>query len=192
MQNLNICIDIDGTITDPYYWLEDANRYFNLNVKCSEVNDYNIEKVLNVTRNDYLKFYEEKKYKIHKYEKLREDVKGVLDILYTNNNIYFVTARDKSLTFLTIQYLQNHKIPYDDVFVLGDSNKVPAAKSLNCNIFIEDSYENAAMLSSSNFKVLLLDTNYNKGILPENVTRVSDWNEIYSIITKLSQSEQVI
>lgn len=28
MNNLNICIDIDGTITEPYYWLEISNKYF--------------------------------------------------------------------------------------------------------------------------------------------------------------------
>lgn len=28
MNNLNICIDIDGTITEPYYWLDISNKSF--------------------------------------------------------------------------------------------------------------------------------------------------------------------
>ncbi len=38
MKNLNICIDIDGTITDPYYWLNITNKYFNKNI--TEEADY--------------------------------------------------------------------------------------------------------------------------------------------------------
>ena len=54
MKNLNICIDIDGTITDPYYWLSYANNYFNSNISESQITSYDISKVLNVDRNDYL------------------------------------------------------------------------------------------------------------------------------------------
>ena len=32
MKKFNICIDIDGTITDAYYWLEPCNRYFMKNI----------------------------------------------------------------------------------------------------------------------------------------------------------------
>ena len=29
MKRLNICIDIDGTMTDPYYFMPYFNKYFN-------------------------------------------------------------------------------------------------------------------------------------------------------------------
>ena len=51
---LNICIDIDGTITEPYYWLELANEYFGKNIKPYEVTKYEIHEVLNMPREDYL------------------------------------------------------------------------------------------------------------------------------------------
>lgn len=192
MRKLNICIDIDGTITDPYYWLDYANNYFNLNVTENEVTDYNIAKVLNIEEYEYEKFYEENKFLMHSEEKLRENAKDVLDILYLFNNIYFVTARDKSLELLTNRYLKHYKIPFDDVFVLGTHHKVPAAQKLNCHIFIEDSYNNAIELSNNGFKVLLLDTNYNKLPLNNNIIRVYDWNEILEIISKISNREIVI
>lgn len=192
MKKLNICIDIDGTITDPYYWLESANSYFNLNVKKEQVTEYSIANVLKIPEEAYDKFYEEKKYELHREEKLREDAKEILDILYEENNIYFVTARDKSLELLSIQYLKNHKIPYDEVFVLGTAYKVPAATKLQSDIFIEDSYDNALQLSSSGFKVLLLDTYYNRLPLNSNITRVNDWSDIYKIISDLTEKEEVI
>lgn len=150
MKNLNICIDIDGTITEPYYWLDAANKYFNINVSKDSINKYDIAECLDVDRDDYNLFYEKNKFSIHSNEKLRSDVKPILDSLYQNNNLYFVTARDKSLELLSNQYLIKHEIPHDGVFVLGSYNKVPTAEKLNCDIFIEDSYENAMLLSKHN------------------------------------------
>jgi uncharacterized HAD superfamily protein len=37
MKNLNICIDIDGTITEAYYWLDLCNQYFNKKIEKKEV-----------------------------------------------------------------------------------------------------------------------------------------------------------
>ena len=192
MNCLNICIDIDGTITEPYYWLDYANKYFNLKCKEEQITQYDIAKTLSVSRSDYNDFYEKMKYEIHTKEKLRSDVRNVLDIISLNNNIYFVTARDKSLELLTARYLQRHSIPYDELFILESCNKVPLAKYLECDIFIEDSYNNAKDLSENGFKVLLLDTNYNRKPLNSNVTRVNDWTEIFQILNALSKKEEVI
>lgn len=185
MKNLNICIDIDGTITDAYYWLDLCNEYFNKNITEEEVTEYYIHKVLGVTEEDYTKFYEKYKIKLHSEQKIRQDAKVFIEKLNRLHNIYFVTARDKSLTMLTHSYLRKNEIPYDDLFVLGSHYKVDTARELNCSIFIEDNYDNAIQLSSSGFKVILIDTNYNKGPLNENILRVYDWNEIYEIIDKL-------
>lgn len=192
MKKLNICIDIDGTITNPYYWLSYANKYFNLNISEEEVTSYEIAKVLNVEISDYLRFYDELKFEMHSEEELREEVKDILDILYEQNYIHFVTAREKSLELLTNRYLKQHNIPFDDVFVLGDTNKTPTAIFLDCDIFIEDSYDNAIQLSKDGFKVLLIDTNYNRLPLNDNIIRVYDWNDILEIINKISKEKEVI
>lgn len=189
MKYLNICIDIDGTITDPYYWLSYANSYFNSNISESEVTSYDITKVLNISENDYLKFYEKYKFKIHSKQELRTDVKYALNRLYELNNIYFITARDKSLELLTFQYLKKYKIPFDKLFVLGTHNKVPKATELNSDIFIEDSYDNAILLSNNGFKVILLDTNYNRFPLNDNIIRTSNWTEILQIITEIAKNK---
>ena len=192
MKNLNICIDIDGTITDPYYWLSYANKYFNSNIHESQVTSYNISKVLNVEESAYLEFYEKFKFEIHTKQILRDKVKDIVDKLYKLNNIYFVTARDKSLELVTFLYLLNHEIPFDEVFILGTHNKVPKAIELNCDIFIEDSYENALDLSNNGFKVILLDTNYNRLPLNSNITRAYSWNEVLEIITEISKEKEAI
>ena len=192
VKKLNICIDIDGTITDPYYWLSYANTYFNSNISESQVTSYDIAKVLNINRSEYIEFYEKFKTKIHSNQELRDDVKVILDKLYESNNIYFVTARDKSLELLTLLYLKNHELQFNEVFVLGTSDKVPTAMDLNCDIFIEDSYDNAVQLSNSGFKVILIDTNYNKLPLNDNIIRAYNWNEIFEIINEILKVKKVI
>ena len=192
MKNLNICIDIDGTITDPYYWLSYANSYFNSNISEDQVISYNISKVLNIEQNDYIEFYEKFKFEIHTTQKLRNDVKEILDELHRFNNLYYVTARDKSLELVTFLYLLNHEIPFDEIFILGTHNKVPKAKDLNCDIFIEDSYDNAIELSNNGFKVILLDTNYNRLPLNHNIIRAHNWMEISKIITEFSIEKEAI
>jgi uncharacterized HAD superfamily protein len=185
MKNLNICIDIDGTITDAYYWLDSCNEYFNTNVTEEQVTEYYIHKVLGVEDKEYQEFYEKNKFNMHSEQKLREDVKSVIKKLSLLHNIYFVTARDKSLTMLTHAYLRKNEIPYDDLFALGSHYKVDKAKELNCSVFIEDNYDNAIQLSNAGFKVLLIDTNYNRKLIGKNILRVYTWNEIYTILNKL-------
>lgn len=185
MKHLNICIDIDGTITDPYYWLNYCNKYFNKNVTTDQVKVYAMHTVMGVTENEIDEFYEKYKYVMHSLQEMRIAAKEIINLLGLYHNIYFVTARDKSLTDTSAEYLRKHKIKYDDLFVLGTHHKVQKAQELNCHIFIEDSYENAIELSEAGFKVLLLDTNYNRKPLNSNITRVYDWIEIFTAINKI-------
>jgi uncharacterized HAD superfamily protein len=93
---------------------------------------------------------------------------------------------------LTHVYLRKNGLPYDGLFVLGSCYKVAKARELNCDLFIEDHYDNALQLSNKGFKVLLLDTAYNRKPLNENIVRVNDWKEIFHIINALSQQNKAI
>lgn len=185
LENLNLCIDIDGTITDPYYWLDSANRYFNKNIKPEEITQYSIDKIMGISREEYIKFYNKNKFVLHDKEEIRKDAGDIICKLSNTSNIYFVTARNKDLEILTYDYLNKHNIYYDDVFLLGSTYKVNIAKRLNCDVFIEDSYENAMQLSQNGIKVFLIDTSYNRYALNKNIIRVFNWNEIYEILEKM-------
>lgn len=193
MKFFNICIDIDGTITDPYFWLDSANAYFEKDLQIEDITQYRIDKVMGVTRKEYLDFYNKKRFQLHSEKQpIREDAKEIIQQLIKTNNIYFVTAREKDMEILTHRYLNKHNIPYDGVFVLGTSYKVDAAASLKCDIFIEDCYENALQLSKNGFKTLLIDTTYNRFPLNKNMTRVFNWNEIYTILRKMLLQKRAI
>lgn len=169
-----------------------ANKYFNKNITEDQVTEYEIHEVLGIERREYEDFYSIYKFKIHSEQKLRDDVKLIINKLSKIHNIYFVTARDKELETLTHLFLRKNEISYNDLFVLGSHYKVNTARELNCSIFIEDNYNNAIQLSTAGFKVLLIDTNYNRKPLNHNIIRVNDWKEIVAIINELSLQTKAV
>lgn len=184
MFRLNLCIDIDGTVTTPYYWLKYANNYFNTNLKYEDITEYEIHKVLGVDEEAYLEFYNNFGKEIHARAKLRSRARRVLCKLSNLHKIYYVTAREKKMTDVTYSWISKKMLPSDGIHIMGSHYKVDKARELNCDIFIEDRYENALELSQAGFKVLLIDCNYNRLPIPKEVTRVKDWDEIYEEIVK--------
>jgi uncharacterized HAD superfamily protein len=192
MKQLNICIDIDGTITDAYYYLELSNKYFKKNIAPEQVTQYSLDKIYEVGEEEFDVFYKQYKFELHKNQQIRPDAKNILDKLAEENNLYFVSARDSSMKLLTIAYLQENGIPYDALYLLGSHYKLEKAKDLNCDFFIEDSYDNALYLAESGFKVILLDTYYNRNSLKENMFRAQNWEEVYNIIAEQAEKQEAV
>jgi uncharacterized HAD superfamily protein len=182
MRILNICIDIDGTITEPYYWLTLANQYFKTQLKPKDITIYEIHKLLGVAECEYNEFYYLFGELLHKEAMIRSGAKEIINKLSDHHLIHFVSARDEKMREVTLEWLDKHQIPMDSITLLGSSEKVHQAETLSCDIFIEDRYENAIQLAQAGFEVLLIDCNYNKGVLPSNVARVRTWLQIDKII----------
>ncbi len=187
MNGLNICIDIDGTTTTAYDWLDRANIYFEKELEAKDVIHYEIHKVLKVPAEDYNSFYQEYKYLIHLENKPRPRAPELISELYKEHTIHFVTAREKSLEYVTRSWLKFNSIDYDSLTLLGSHKKVETARQLQADLFIEDRYENALELSQAGFRVLLMDCNYNRERLPESVTRVYSWSQVYDFIKNLEK-----
>lgn len=187
MEKLNICIDIDGTVTEPYYWLTLANKYFNTNVKPKDITVYEIEGILGITQEAYDRFYDLYGETMHRESAVRPGVKEVISKLHDYHNIHFVTARHERMRNVSLEWMSRHRIPMDSISFLGSHNKINRARELSSDIFIEDRYENAISLSRAGFDVLLIDCSYNKGILPANVKRVGNWSQIFKIISNSPQ-----
>ena len=102
-----------------------------------------------------------------------------------DNNLFFVTARNYSLTQITQDWLKKQQLSQIPLYSLGTDNKLHKANELKCDIFIEDHPNNALNLANGGIKVILIDCNYNKGVEHQNITRVSSWKEIKDVIDKL-------
>ena len=186
MSKLNICIDIDGTITSPYHFIPYLNELYNKDIKEEECNTYDWESLYNVEMDDILhKLHNDC---IHSYEDadIVCGAKNIIEKLKNNHNVYFVTARNNSLETTTLNWLEKQGFSQIEVHLLGSHYKIEKAKELNCDVFIEDSPSNAVELAQAGMKVLLIDTNYNKDAKHENIIRVNNWTEIDSFIQQYS------
>lgn len=189
MTRLNICIDLDGTVTEPDYWLARANAYFDKNVLPHQLTTYDIEKILGIERKAYDRFYSVYGEMIHRESAIRIGASQVINKLYdAYHNIHFVTARDPRMEKVSVEWLERNYIPMDSISLLGRTDKVGKAMELRSDIFIEDSYDNTLQLAQAGFDVLLVDCPYNRGCLPTNVTRVSNWYQIARFIDKRMHS----
>ncbi len=187
MKKLNLCIDIDGTVTEPYYWLDRANRYFDRQLKPEDITAYEIHKMLDIEEDDYHEFYDLYGKLLHRESKARFGASEAIQGLYHRHRIHFVTAREERMRETSIEWLARHQMPMDSISLLGSHYKVEKARELSSDLFIEDCHGNALQLAQAGFEVLLIDCSYNKGPLPQNVTRVKTWSEIRMIADMKAQ-----
>lgn len=178
MKNLNICVDIDGTMTEPYYWLEAANKWFKTSIKPEDVTEYDIHRVLNIKRSEYLDFYSIHGQDLHRLAQPRKDASRVLHDLAKHHNIYYVTAREKKMKSVSLEWFKKHNMPPAPLYLLGSHHKAEQAQMLNCDIFIEDKFENAIELAMARVKVLLIDCTYNRYATILDTERVFNWIDI--------------
>ncbi len=177
MKKLNICVDIDGTMTEPFYWLKAANAWFKTNVQPEDVKEYDIHHVLGIKRRDYLDFYNTMGEALHLNALPRPNASSVLHRLAQHHNIYYVTAREARMENVSKQWFEENGMPEAPLFLLGSHHKSEMAKQLKCDLFIEDRYENALELVMSGTPVLLMDCTYNRFHTILNIERIFDWNE---------------
>lgn len=182
MSNLNICIDIDGTITSPYHFIPYLNDICQKNITEEECITLDWKELYNQDMEDILKKLHNEYIHVYKEAELVENVKETLEELKINNNLYFVTARSEILTDITKEWLIEKGIHNIDVHLLGSDYKIEKAKELNCNLFLEDNPDNAIQIANAGIDVILMDANYNKEINHERITRVKNWNEVKELI----------
>lgn len=178
MNKLNICIDIDGTITNPYHFIPYLNEMYEKNFTEQDCTTYKWEEMYEVDMDDLLAKFHNQYMHSYKEAQVVEGAKDIIGELYRDHNLYFVTARSEILTDITKEWLIENGFSEIDVHLLGSDYKIDKARELSCNIFIEDNPSNAVQLADAGMKVLLIDTNYNKNIDHENITRVNSWADI--------------
>ncbi|MGL5693145.1 MAG: 5' nucleotidase, NT5C type [Peptostreptococcaceae bacterium] len=182
MSNLNICIDIDGTITSPYHFLPYLNNMYNMElteedwitIDWTKLYGDNIEELLSKFHNEYVNAYIE--------AEVVEYAREIIDEIGMNNKLYFVTARNQELTELTTNWLNNKGFSNIEVYLLGSDYKIEKANELKCDIFIEDNPNNAIQIANAGIDVILMDANYNKNVEHERITRVENWTQIKELI----------
>lgn len=182
MIKLNICIDIDGTITNPYHFIPYLNDMYNKKITEDECITHRLEELYEVELDDLLKSFHSEYIHAYSEASVVENAKQVIKELYESHNLYFVTARSEILENITKTWLKDNDLGDIDVHLLGSDYKVKKARELECNIFIEDNPTNAIQLAEEGLTVLLIENNYNKDVINDNIIRVKSWNDIKDFI----------
>ncbi len=105
------------------------------------------------------------------------------------NTIHFITARLMNIEGcdtekITKESLKKFNIPYD-YLDLHVSDKLKFFKDNNIDLCIEDSFETCRQLTDNGIHAILMTTKMNEQIDAGEITRVTNWNEIYEEIQKI-------
>ena len=75
MKRLNICIDIDGTMTEPYYFMPYFNKYFNKYLTKEDCTTHRIDELYGLRRDEMDIFYEKEGENMHRNATILPKVK---------------------------------------------------------------------------------------------------------------------
>ena len=183
---MKIGVDIDGVLTDLHrFYLDCGSKYSyenHLNGIVKE-DEYDIEDILNLTKEENYKFWHKnlKYYKTKKYA--REFAAEVIDKLKKQGNeIHIITARKKDEIKWTKKWLKENRIKFD--YITMTDEKLDYCLKNNIDLMIEDNPDNINKISTR-IPVICYDNAWNKHCSGENITRCYGWYEIYSKIGEI-------
>lgn len=187
---MRIGIDIDDTITNSIQTiLPSICKHYNLDYdkEIKEKHSYHFYHTLDNFSNYAKKNYD----KLLWDAPLKENADYYINKLKSmGNEIIFITARSewgfKNPYKLSKEYLDRHNIEYDKL-IIGAKDKATICKQEKIDLFIDDDARNCAMVEKENIKVLLFDNYYNKE--EKKFDRVYNWEEIYTKIEKIKQTQ---
>ncbi|MBM7855330.1 putative HAD superfamily protein [Desulfohalotomaculum tongense] len=175
--------DLDGTICDNLPLLVDElNRFTGENIAMDDISEYDVTKVYNITREDFIQLMKEKEEKIIKKSPLIPGADKYLKKLAgENHRIHIITARSPVLKEITSAWLNRCQIPYHGLHLLNSHDKVEICQRLAVDVMVEDNYNNAVQLAAAGIRVILFAAPHNqKWRWPGE--RCVWWRDIYKLL----------
>lgn len=180
-------IDIDGTVTTPDTLLPHINKAYNVNLQLKDVVEYSFLSAFPypVDPQQFQQWFSENEEEMYRVSDLYPQADKVLQKWQSQFELYYISARDQALFDVTQQWFEQHQVPYDHIELIGSHNKLAVAKNLQVEAFFEDKHDNAVMLAEElKIPVVLFDTPYNRDAVPNQVIRVSSWQQANDFIKK--------
>lgn len=171
-------IDIDGTVTSPSAIIPFINNAFGLNITLKDVKQYDLNPVVNVSEEEFARWWVENEPIIYAESPIADDAASVLTEWKSKFELCFISARSPHLLDITKKWFSDHNLGFDKIELIGTHDKVAAAKKHKVDLFFEDKHDNAITIHEEcKIPVLLFDTPYNQDPIPEGVIRVFSWKE---------------
>lgn len=195
-----IGIDCDGVLTDmSAYILYYGEKLFRR--KPENPNSLDARDIFNCNRYQELLFGLKHFFPYCKKCKPRKYARATINKLKKDGHkVYQITARKFTTRnnplgaysrYIYRNWLKKYKFDFDGIFYCSDSrggaDKLKGIKHFSADIMIDDRPDIAIYLAEKGIKVLLFDTRYNKNISHKNITRVSDWKDVYRKISEMQK-----
>jgi uncharacterized HAD superfamily protein len=185
-------IDIDGTVTSPTAIIPFINKAFDLNILYEDVNQYELTPFVNVSEEEFAKWFVENEPIIYRDSPPANGAAQVLNKWKNKHDLIFISARGPHLLDVTKEWFFQQEITFHDIELVGSHDKVAAVKKRQIDIFFEDKHDNAVMIHEGcQIPVILFDTPYNQDPLPKGVIRVRDWREANIWVENWLNKQQV-
>lgn len=168
------------------------NATYGTNYVREDVTSYSLGEIWNCTHEEAQMRIDE--FISTEFHHQAEAVFGAYDALKHLGKTYeivIVTGRHEEMRDSTIDWLTKNFLGlYREIYFTGHYDFDPSKKRLKsavmteigADLFIDDALHFAFDVASVGIPVLLLDTPWNQGVLPEGVTRVQSWEEILTIL----------
>lgn len=184
MEKPLVAVDLDGTVGDPYAWLERVNEIFNLSLTPENFRH------LSIRENEGCEhvpadFYIKNKPLFHENIGMREGAIEVIERLKKQFELVFVTGRTPDMKAMTEKWFADHGMPADlPVVYLGLGLKTIWTEKHKPVAFLEDNVNQSEAIAASGIPVILMDASYNQEINGNNIIRAASWKEAGKILEK--------
>lgn len=181
---LKIGFDIDGTITTPDNLVPLIQRRFKEDFKYEDLVEYDIDKVLGVSKEDVIEFFKENHELIILNPNMMTDsVKTINLLIEEGHELYLITARHDSTKEDTFKWLKMEGILVNEskVYFVGNHNKEELIQELDLDIYVDDRLETLLevnRVTKGKCKTILIDAPYNRNYEERDIIRVRDYEEL--------------
>lgn len=186
---MKIGIDIDNTLAalaegfSEYY-----KSKYGREIKMEEFEKYWLADVLGIPKEREYPLWKEY-YDSNFFEEIgvMENAKKVINFLKEKNEIIFITARHLDWREKTLKFIKKH-FPTDNFRIIfsgdvyGGLTKDKICEDLGISLIIEDHHEKSLDYANNGMKVILFERPWNRKVRHENITKISNWNEIPGIL----------
>lgn len=193
---MKIGVDVDGVLTNlEEYQIKYGKKYFK---KPANETEIDISGIFNVDKVQREKFWLKYiwKYCISEPPK-NNSAETIRRLKAEGNEIHIITGRahttEKGITgklfrHMLKRWFKKWDIPYDSITYCKEkgteADKVKACNDLKIDVLIDDKKENIIEVSKDR-KVICIDAKYNQGIEGNNITRVTNFNQVYDAVKRI-------
>lgn len=171
-------IDIDGTVTTPDAIIPFLNKDFGLSLTLNDIKDYDLSLLVDSSREEFSEWWLGIEPFVYAQSPLLEGVQNIMLEWSKKHELYFISARSTYLLSDTKHWFQQHGLPFHHIELIGSHDKIEAINKYQLEIFFEDKLDNSLSIHEQcQIPVILFDTPYNKGALPDGIIRVKNWQE---------------